>query len=273
MSISKSSTLKTPLSWAAAAALALCALPAAAAPATGGQAAWAALPDWSGTWQMQGGTIFDRATVNMPGQAGAAGIRERPPYNAKWEDRYVKNVAGVADGTFPDPLTFCGINAGMPRMLNQPDAYDWIVTPKMVWETTENASGVRRIYTDGRGHPANVPHTLNGHSIGHWEGDTLVVDTVGMMQNSILDRTGIQLSDNRHVVERIRLIDADTLENQVTITDPDALTAPWKVTKTYRKQPPGTYIFDYACAENNRNPVDEHGRTITLDQNGKRLHD
>jgi hypothetical protein len=270
MAISKTAILAA----AGLAALALSPLPAAAAPAAGGQAAWAKLPDWSGTWTMQGGTVFDRATVNdVPGGAGTAGVRERPPYNAKWEDRYVKNIAGVADGTFPDPLTFCGINAGMPRMINQPDAYEWIITPKMVWQTTENASGVRRIYTDGRGHPANLPHTLNGHSIGHWEGDTLVVDTVGMMVNSILDRTGLQLSDNRHIVERIRMIDADTLEDQLTITDPEALTGPWRVVKHYRKQPKGTYIFDYACAENNRNPVDEHGRTITLDQNGKPLHD
>jgi hypothetical protein len=255
-----------------AAALALGALPAAAAaPARPG---WADLPDWTGVWQMVGGTIFDRTTVNDPrAQAGTAGVRERPPYNAKWEERYVKNIAGVADGTFPDPLTFCGIPGGMPRMVNQPDGYDWIVTPDQVWETTENAGGVRRIFTDGRPHPANAGNTYNGHSIGHWEGDTLVVDTVGMLEGAILDRTGIQLSNQRHIVERIRRINADIIEDQMTITDPLALTGPWKVTKQFRKQPPGTYIFDYACAENNRNPVDEHGRTITLDQNGKPLHD
>ena len=60
----------------------------------------------------------------------------------------------------------------------------------------------------------------------------------------------------------------------MTLTDPVAFTKPWVVTKTYeRLKEKDVRAYDYACAENNRNPVDEHGRTITLDQNGKRLHD
>jgi hypothetical protein len=258
-------TLKTILGAAGAAALALAAqaAPAQAAPTS-------SLPDWSGVWAMQGNTVFDHSTVTPPnGGAGTAGVREHPPLTPAWEKRYEKNIQGVALGVFPDPLTFCGIPAGLPRMINQPDSYEWVITPKQVWETTENASGVRRIYTDGRPHPANPGHTYTGHSIGHWEGDTLVVDTVGMMRQSIIDRTGLTLSDDRHVVERIRKIDDHTLEDQVTITDPQALSAPWRVTKRFRKLPKGTYIFDYACAENNRNPVDENGRTITEDASGK----
>ena len=258
-----------------AAILSLAALPAAAAPAqTAGKAAdktaaWAQLPDWSGVWAMMGNTVLDRSTVTPPnGAAGSAGVREHPPLNAKWNERYDKNVQGVIDGTFPDPLTFCGIPAGLPRMINQPDSYEWVIRPGQVWQTTENATGVRRIYTDGRKHPANPGHTYTGHSVGHWEGDTLVIDTVGMMRQSILDRTGLTLSDQRHVVERIRKVDDNTLENQITIDDPDALTAPWHITKRYRKLPAGSYIFDYACAENNRNPVDENGRTITKDASG-----
>ncbi|HTI66051.1 MAG TPA: hypothetical protein VL460_00740 [Caulobacteraceae bacterium] len=250
------------------AALALSFQPAAAADAA---AAWAGLPDWSGVWGMVGNTVFDRATV-VPPNAGAGvtlGAREHPPYNAQWEARYVKNIAGVTDGTFPDPATFCGIPIGMPRMVNSPDGYEWVVTPKQVWMLTENSMGVRRIYTDGRKHPADPGHTYTGHAIGHWEGDTLVVDTVGMRAESIVDRTGLQLSDQRHIVERIRKVDPTTLEDQITIEDPLALIAPWKVTKRFRLQPKGTYIFDYACAENNRNPVDENGRTITTDSAGK----
>jgi hypothetical protein len=269
-------TLAMALAFAALAGGPVLAAAAKAAPAkpAAGAKAWAALPDWSGTWQMVGGTVFDTETVSQKGvQAGTAGLREHPPYNAQWEERYVKNIQGVADGSFPDPLTFCGIPAGMPRMINVPDGYEWVVTPKMVWETTENATGLRRIYTDGRGHPKDPGHTYYGHSIGHWEGDTLVVDTVGMRGDTILDRTGVQLSDQRHTVERIRKIDDNTLEDRMTIDDPVALTRPWTIVKRFRKLPKGTYIFDYACAENNRNPVDANGRTITLDENGKPLHD
>ena len=244
---------------------------AAAAPSPAKVAAWQPLPDWSGVWGMQGGTVFDRATVVPPNAAAGVtlGAREHPPYNAKWEDRYVRNIAGVTDGTFPDPATFCGIPIGMPRMVNSPDGYEWVITPKTVWMLTENSTGVRRIYTDGRKHPAKLTPSYSGHSVGHWEGDTLVVDTVGMIADSIIDRTGLQLSDQRHIVERIRKVDADTLENQITIDDPQALTAPWKVTKRYKLQPKGTFIFDYACAENNRNPIDENGRTVTKDSSGK----
>jgi hypothetical protein len=233
------------------------------------------LPDWSGVWSMIGNTVFDRETVQPPNAAAGItmGAREHPPLTPPWFERYTRNIAGVTDGTFPDPATFCGIPVGMPRMVNSPDGYEWVVTPKQVWMLTENSMGVRRIYTDGRKHPAKPPLSYTGHSIGHWEGDTLVVDTVGMRGEPIVDRTGLQLSDQRHIVERIRRIDADTLEDQITVTDPLALSAPWRVVKRFRKNPPGTYIFDYACAENNRNPVDERGRTITLDQNGKPLHD
>ena len=220
---------------------------------------------------MQGNTVFDRTTVVPPNAAAGVtlGAREHPPLTARGEERYTKNIAGVTDGTFPDPATFCGIPIGMPRMVNSPDGYEWVITPKQVWMLTENSTGVRRIYTDGRGHPKKLVHTYAGHSIGHWEGDTLVVDTVGMIADSIVDRTGLQLSDQRHIVERLRKIDDTTLENQITIDDPVMLTAPWKVTKRYKLQPKGTFIFDYACAENNRNPIDENGRTITKDSSGK----
>lgn len=245
------------------------------AQARGSAGSWSALPDWSGVWQMQGNTVFDRATV-WPSNAGAGTTphaRMHPPLNAEWAARYTKNIAGVVEGTFPDPLTYCGIPAGMPRMLNQPDGYEWIVTPHQVWQTTENAGGVRRIYTDGRGHPPNLTPSYNGHSVGRWEGDTLVVETVGMRSDGIIDRTGLQLSGQRKVTERIRRIDANTIEDRMTIEDPAALTAPWNVVKRFQRQPPGTYVFDYACAENNRNPVNEFGRTITTDATGKPLHD
>lgn len=165
--------------------------------------------------------------------------------------------------------------AGMPMIMTRVWPIGMVQLPTAIYMMFGFTNSLRIIYLDGRGHtdPDEVVPSYNGESIGHWEGDTLVVDTVGMIGDSIIDRTGIQLSDQRHVVERIRRIDADTLEDRLTIEDPVALTGPWRVTKTFRKQPPGTYIFDYACAENNRNPVDETGRTITTDGEGKPLHD
>src|SRR4029453_14432739 len=236
----------------------------------------ASLPDWSGVWQMVGPNIFDGATVEPKnGRAGDPGVRERPPYNAEWEAIYLKNIEAVKKGLFPDPITNCGIPHGFPRVMNVPDVYEFAITPQQVWILTENGPNIQRIYTDGRDHLKAEDRwaTYSGDSVGHWEGDTLVFDTVALKgwseKDTVLDRTGLVLSDQMHVVVRMRKIDANTLEAQMTLEDPKALTKPWNVTKRYRKLPPGTRAYDYACGENNRNPVTEDGRTLTLGSDGK----
>ena len=237
-----------------------------------------ALPDWSGVWQMVGPTIFDRSTVEPAnGRAGDAGVRERPPYNAEWEARYTRNIEAVRQGRFPDPLTNCGVPAGFPRSMNVPDVLEFAVTPQQVWIITENGPNITRIYTDGRAHAAAEDRwpTYSGDSVGHWEGDTLVFDTLALKgaseNDTIIDRTGLVLSEQMHIVTRLRKINDGMLEAQMVIEDSKALTAPWKVTKQYRKLPAGTRVYDYACAENNRNPVTDKGQTLTLGPDGKPL--
>lgn len=232
------------------------------------------LPDWSGVWQRIGRGVFDPATASPPDAAGAgaAGEREFPPYNVAWEAKYAANRELVAKERFPDPLNMC-LPRGVPSMMNLPDGYEFIVRPEQVWILTENGAQIRRIYTDGRPHLSgdDLFPTYTGHAVGHWEGDTLVVDTVGLRDDMILDRTGAVLSGKATVKERIRKIDDNTLEDQMTIEDSEALTKPWIVTRRYRKLAPGQMIFDYACAENNRNPVDASGRPRTLGADGKPL--
>ncbi|PYS53945.1 MAG: hypothetical protein DMG13_10525 [Acidobacteria bacterium] len=244
-----------------------------------GQRAANTLPDWSGVWQMIGNTVFDRATVDPSnGAAGQAGVREHPPYNKEWEALYQQNVESVRQGRFPDPLTNCGIPAGFPRIMNLPDVYEFVVRPEQVWILGENGPAVMRIYTDGRGHPSPEDRwaTYTGDSVGHWEEDTLVFDTVSLKgasdHDTIIDRTGLVLSDQMHLVTRMRKIDDGTIEAQLVIEDAKALTAPWHVTKRYRHLPAGTRVYDYACAENNRNPVTDSGQTLTLGPDGKPLN-
>ena len=234
------------------------------------------LPDWSGVWQMVGPTVFDTSTVEPPnGRAGEPGVRERPPYNDEWEARYKKNIEAIQKGVFPDPVNLCGLPHGFPRVLNLPDVYEFVVRPEQVWIIGENGPNILRIYTDGRKHPApqDLWPTFTGDSIGHWEGDTLVVDTIsakGAMDNDVIvDRTGLILSEAMHVVTRMRKIDESTIEAQILIEDSKALKSPWRVTKRYRRQPAGTRVYDYSCAENNRNPVTSTGRTLTLGPDGK----
>jgi len=110
--------------------------------------------------------------------------------------------------------------------------------------------------------------------VGHWEGDTLVWETVGLKgdrdNDSILDRTGLVLSDEARITTRMRKIDSQTLEAVMAIEDPKALTKTWSVTKQFKKGKPGLFLYDYGCAENNRNPVDPAtGQTHTLGSDGK----
>jgi hypothetical protein len=240
--------------------------------------AQAALPDWSGVWAMEGPTVFDRATVQPPnGRAGDAGVRESPPYNDEWEAKYRKNIDLIKQGTLPDPITTCGTPHGFPRAMNLPDVYEFAVTREAVWILAENGPNIVRIYTDGRKYPAaeDLWPTYTGASLGHWEGDTLVFTTISLKGSKdndvIVDRTGLVLSDASRVTTRMRKVDETTMEARIVVEDPKALKGPWTVTKRYRKQPPGTWAWDYACAENNRNPVGSSGKTLTLGPDGKPL--
>jgi hypothetical protein len=225
---------------------------------------------------MQGNTVFDRTTVQPPnGRAGEPGVRESPPYNDEWEGRYRKNIELVRQGRFPDPVSTCGTLHGFPRIMNVPDVYEFAVTRDAVYVIAENGPNVLRIYTDGRKHPAqeDLWPTYNGASVGQWEGDTLVFTTISLKGSSdndvIVDRTGIVLSDASRATTRMRKIDDKTIEAQMTIEDPKAFKGPWRVTKRYVKQAPGTWAWDYACAENNRNPISSSGRTLTIGPDGK----
>ncbi len=244
---------------------------------TGGLVSYDKLPDWSGVWTMMGGTVFDRATQTGQGGSTSVGVREHPPYNAEWEAIYQKHLALRDKGDFSDVITNCGVPAGFPRQFNLPDPYEFVVRPEQVWVLAENGPNVMRIYTDGRKHLEEPWGTYTGDSVGHWEGDTLVFTTIGLKgfrdQDSILDRTGLVLSDASHATTRIRRMNDTTMEVQMTIEDSKALTKPWVVTKQFRKMPAGTRMYDYGCAENNRNPVDvTTGKTLVLGPDGKPLN-
>jgi hypothetical protein len=235
------------------------------------------LPDWSGVWSMQGGTVFDRGTWTGGGGSITVGSRAHPPYNDEWEAIYQTHLALRDEFRFPDTQSTCGIPAGFPRVMNLPDPIEFVVRPEQVWILNENGPNVMRIYTDGRPHLEETWGTYTGDSVGHWEGDTLVFTTIGLKgwrdQDQILDRSGLVISDAAEITTRMRKIDDSTMEAEMRIVDSKALTAPWVVTKTYGKLPDGTRVYDYGCAENNRNPIDyETGQTLMLGPDGEVLN-
>jgi hypothetical protein len=111
----------------------------------------------------------------------------------------------------------------------------------------------RVVYLDGRSHPKDLQPSYFGHSIGWWEGDTLVIDTVGFNEGAWIERSALPHTDQLHMIERVTRVDFDTLDYEVILDDPGAYTAPWK--SGYTKQwEPAIDLFEYVCQENNYGP-------------------
>jgi hypothetical protein len=218
----------------------------------------ASLPNWSGLWNPIGGLIFDTSTADPKGNsAQQPGDREHPPYNAEWEATYKAKLDRTLAGYFTDPITNC-FPHGMPRLMGGiPGPLEFVVTPEITYIIWEYGPQVRRIYTDGRGHLAEEDRfdSWNGRSIGRWEGDTLVVDTVSMRDDTPYDRTGAPHSNQVHVIERMRLIDNNTFENDMIIEDPVAFTTPWHVNRHYRRLASDTFVGDSNCNESQHSPI------------------
>jgi hypothetical protein len=257
-------------------------------PAANLGAAWGdkldTLPDWTGLWFLNDGMSFPgRAlTVLAPdpaGQGGGFSYGELPgtyfkgaPYKPEYQKIYDEKVR-VAREQFKvfDSMGSCIIPHGMPRILGGgPGPTEFIVTPEQVIIIWDYMNEMMRIYTDGRPHPqpGTYEPSVMGHSIGHWEGQTLVVDTRNM-RASAYDRSGAPHSDQVHVVTRISRKDANTMELAMTIDDPVMLDGEWKVTRTMRLTGapgrPAPFDLEGSYCENNRNPVDEeHGQTAVL---------
>jgi hypothetical protein len=223
--------------------------------------------DWVGIWNPHERNIFDPSAFvdprNKTADGNAAYMREYPPYKPEWEARYVKKLADNKAGIPTDPHASC-VPGGMPRTMVIPYPSEYVVTPTVVYILSEETSQVRRIFTDGRKHPTgdDLEHTYQGHSIGHWEGDTLVVDTVGMRGDTVYDVTAAPHSDQVHEVERIRRISPTQMEDVMAIDDPLAFTRQWVIRRTYDLKPDWN-ITEYVCEENNRNPIQADGSTKT----------
>jgi hypothetical protein len=199
-------------------------------------------PNFSGVWLAGFGDWIDYRTVEVP---------LTKPYGEK----LLKSVEAMRSGRpMGDTVSDC-IAWGAPRMMGF-GLIEFVQTPQRITIITEILHEVRRVWLDGRQHPAKLEPTYGGHSVGRWEGDTLVVDTVGLI-GATLDQTGLPYSDKAHVTERIKLIHGNQIENQITIEDPDAFTRPLVVTKNYRRGQPGQEIGEYVC--NNRNASDKDG--------------
>jgi hypothetical protein len=147
---------------------------------------------------------------------------------------------------------------GLPGIMTQPYPIQFLYQPDKIVMIIEAYMQFRQIWTDGRTHEVDPDLTFYGDSTGFWDGDTLVIDTIGLNpQNRIAP--GITPSDKLRVVERIHRVDHDWLEIETTLTDPVMLEEPYTSTTSYRHLDDN--IREYICLENNRDSADEKGRS------------
>jgi hypothetical protein len=214
----------------------------------GNYASLDALPDWGGIWFLQ---------RSSPGTTPLPQPKLKGEYLKRWEAW--REEVSANNGVETRDRSNCS-PPGLPRIMQLAQyPYEFLFTPGRVTVNQEAWMQTRTIWTDGREHPEDPDPTFHGHSIGHWEGDTLVVDTIAISEELEFGEGG-RHSDQFRLVERIRLIDEDTLENRMTMTDPEALAEPYEVRVTYERDRYGTLI-EFQCAENDRNPINEEGET------------
>ena len=155
-----------------------------------------------------------------------------------------------------EPYTRCK-PVGGSRMVATAYGTDFIDVPeqKRIYITqTGGPHSFRPIYMDGRPHPTDMEPTYYGHSVGHWEGDTLVIDTIGFNERAWIDHRGLPTTEALHLTERITRPDFNTLRYEMTIDDPGAYTQPW-TTGMFFRWSAGAEQFEFLCQDGNLAPL------------------
>lgn len=197
------------------------------APTSAQWADLASLPDWSGTW-----------VPDLQDQAAQVGSNPVP-----WKPEVKRQVdywTNEENAGRPRSLWLNCLPHGMPSlMLISRYAHEFLFTPGRVTLLGDSDSNrVRRIWTDGRTMPADPDPTFHGYSIGHWAGDTLEVETRGILPQVYLatgNGVGIPIGADAAIHERLHLIAPDTLADDLTITAPHILTAPWQTRRLFHR--------------------------------------
>lgn len=183
------------------------------------------LPDWSGVWTSDGG----------PGRGPPTGVTG----NAQLTPKYAQIVAeaNAARDTAKTPLENMGRcqSAGPAAILAHGVLFEYLFSPGRVTMLFEDGE-VRRIHTDGRAHLGidDLRQSYMGDSIGHWEGKTLVVDTIGFPRGEFFANNGVRATINTHMVERISMTDRDHMKIAYVITDPQIFSRPWEFTRQFK---------------------------------------
>src|SRR5688572_27948052 len=214
-------------------------------------------PDITGSWERFGGGAVGRGQGTDPRTPPPTPPPPlKPQFLKDWQDRQQAARAATAKG---QPIGINWVNClpdGMPGMMQGPFPLEILQSRGQVTIIQESFTQVRRILLDRPQKPLDqVDPTFYGHSVGRWNGDTLVVDTIGIKED--VTYQNVPHSSGMRIHERIRLVAPDVLWDEITIEDPVTFEKPWTFTFAYRRMPDYT-LLEYIC-EDNREYIDEKG--------------
>ena len=194
-------------------------------------------PDLSGLWRSDGGRYVDNlAGVDVPMLPWAAAL-------------YKERQANFG---IDKPQVHCMPHGVPDAMALSAYPFKIVQTPGEVVVLYEEMNTYRQIHTDGRSLPLDPEPAWYGYSIGKWEGDTLVVETLGFKEGTWLDNGGHPHTEALHTIERFRRTNFGNMEMDISINDPKAYPKPWKSATMHFKLQPDTELIEDFCNENNR---------------------
>lgn len=192
-------------------------------------------PDLSGVWSRVG---------SSPGPGAARSLNPaETPSLTPWGAERFKAIRAGTDGPGDkgrdelDPVITSCAPAGPSRIFSFPRPFEIVQVPGRVLLLYEWDHWVRQVWTDGRPHPKDPDPSWMGHAIGRWDGDTLVVDTVGLNDKTWIDSIGYPHTEALHIVERYRRVKPDELEITFRFEDPKAYTKPWTARTVFALKP------------------------------------
>ncbi len=218
------------------------------------------LPNWNGLWISKLGADSEHLSgypVNFQDETGQEKITRyfklaaKPPYRPDWQREHKSAARSTTT-----PGKMCG-NMPFPAMLELPFVFQILVTPEETLFFYETGDA-RHIYTDGRPHPKkdDLWATERGNSIGHWEGSTLVIETIEVKPGPILPFSffpSADLSEQAHFTERVRLLGPNSMQDDLTIEDPQRFDHPWQISIQWTRVDQDR-MLPWNCEED-RNPI------------------